>query len=147
MELEETDRLLHVFAAIDALAESEHNRSPAETERGWNRGSQRLGIWTNLSKGGHYTQDELSEARRVAKDLRDIAAHGSDAVLVNLGYPASAVRTMMGGRPVAGERLGLGMVAGDLPIILTAAVQATRTLFREAVRRGWDDAWYESRFA
>ncbi len=36
---------------------------------------------------GIYGQRELNEAKQLTRDLRTITQHGSDDILVNLGYP------------------------------------------------------------
>lgn len=161
-DLERTDRLLHIHAAIDALSDpSGAERRPRPTllrrlfgrverekptqENRWGRLTERYGIWRQMRNV--YRQDELIAAQRLTLDLRNIGAHGADASLANLGYPAAAIRELRGGRVRTGEELALARAAASLPMITTAAHDAAVRLLRGALEHGWDDAWYEAQFA
>ncbi len=62
-----------------------------------------FGVWKEMS--GVYGQGEMKEAKRLARDLRNITQHGSDDILVNLGYPPEAIRPMKDGHSLASEQL------------------------------------------
>jgi hypothetical protein len=93
---------------------------------------------------GTYQQHEIEEAKGLANDLRNIAAHGSDDVLVNLGYPASAVRVLPGGRRRSGAELGLARAAAAEPVLRHAVRDATHRLAIEAIANEWDDNWFRA---
>jgi hypothetical protein len=94
-ELERTDRLVHLRAAIEAICDTGEGPSGG-VEKRWARVTERFGIWKEMR--GVYGQRELEDAKRLARDLRNISQHGSDDILVNLGYPPEAIRPLKDGR-------------------------------------------------
>jgi hypothetical protein len=159
-DLERTDRLLHIYAAIEALCDSgptpqrsrgrlgrllrSLRREYTERANRWGRVTERYGIWRELR--GVYAQRELNEAQRLTRDLRNLAAHSADAVLVNLGYPTGTTRRMGGSRVVSGEDLALARAATALPVIAGGVHAATVRLLRGAMANEWNDAWYDAQF-
>jgi len=160
-DLERTDRVLHIYAAIESLCDPGHQikrlnrvqrlwrrvrgRVRPERENRWGRVTERYGIWRDLR--GSYDQLELAEAQRLTRDLRNLAAHSADAVLANLGFPATATRAMGGTRVVTGEELALARAATALPVLAGAVHATTERLFRGALENAWDDGWYDEQFA
>jgi hypothetical protein len=160
-DLERTDRVLHLYAAVEALCDPGQSlpaRLPAltrlwrrvrpgrpERENRWGRITERYGIWRDLRSS--YGQRELADAQRLTRDLRNLAAHSADAVLANLGFPTTATRAIGGTRVVTGEQLALARAATALPV-LRSAVHATATrLLRGALDHGFDDGWWDEQFA
>lgn len=99
-DLHRTDALLHLEAAVEAICDTDD--TDLEGGRRWAAITDRLGVWRGL-KG--YTSRELNEAKRLSRDLRNIAAHGSDQVLLNLGYPRDLARPLKDGRIRSGQEL------------------------------------------
>lgn len=159
-DLERTDRVLHIYAAIEALCDPGPNSRARRTwfrrimrrfrpqqpvkENRWGRVTERYGIWRSLRSA--YGQRELSNAQRLTRDLRNLAAHTADAVLANLGFPATATRPLGGTRVVTGEDLALARAATALPVLTNAARETTVQLLRGAIANDWDDAWYDAQF-
>lgn len=160
-DLERTDRVLHLYAAIEALCEPSlgagapvgwmqrflrhFRRSQPERENRWGRVTERYGVWRELRDV--YAQSELTDAQRLTRDLRNLAAHSADAVLANLGFPTSVTRPIGGTRVVTGEDLALARAATALPVLRTAVRETTARLVAGAIENGWGEAWYESQFA
>lgn len=159
-ELERTDQLLHVYAAIEALCDRGDDGTSSEqprrfrivgrrrrTNRGpenrWGRLTERLGVWKKMHL---YAQDELVEVRRVTRNLRNLRAHSADVVLANLGYPATAT-TWASGRSPSGDELALARAAATAPVLAQVVHDAAAQLVRGAIEHGWDDGWYEDHFA
>jgi len=81
---ERTDALVHLRSAIEAICDTATGPT-GDGDRRWARITERFGVWKAM--GGVYGQRELKEAKQLAHDLRNITQHGSDDILVNLGYP------------------------------------------------------------
>ncbi len=82
--LEATDRALYLSTALASLCE------PAAGAAGGVLARWRVGLRDELYARG-YTDPELDDAERRSYAVRNISAHGGDAVLVSLGYPADAI--------------------------------------------------------
>jgi hypothetical protein len=139
-DLERTDELLHLAVAVEALCDT------GEAEGGgakrWARLTERYGVWRELRR--FYEQKELEELKDLTQDLRNITAHGSDDVLVNLGYPEASIRPMMGDRELTGQQLAVARAAAAKPVLRHAVREVTARLAREVVDRDFDDDWYRS---
>jgi hypothetical protein len=101
-------------------------------------------VWRDLTH--HYSQLELKEAKRLASDIRNITAHSSDDVLVNLGYPPEATRPMPRGRTLTGEQLALARAAAVLPILGVAVRGVIEKVAEEGAEHGWSDDWFTGLF-
>jgi hypothetical protein len=108
----------------------------------WARLTERYGVWRQLRR--FYEQKELEELKELTQDLRNITAHGSDDVLVNLGYPEASIRPMMGDRELTGQQLAVARAAAAKPVLRHAVREVTLRLAREVVDRNFDDDWYRS---
>lgn len=137
-DLERTDELLHLVGAVEALCDT--GQAEGGSAKRWARLTERCGVWRDLRP--FYDQKELEELKRLTLDLRNITAHGSDDVLVNLGYPAESVRPMKGDRVLTGEQLALARASAASPVLRHAVRQVTVRLAREVLARDFDDAWY-----
>jgi hypothetical protein len=138
-----TDRLLFVHAALEALVESKApdqtrgRRSPWSKRRrrrgpAWGRTLEAHGIWKEV--GRFYSPREQREARQVATELRNIAAHSADAATANLGRQPS-------GRQ---RDLALAQAATSFPILSAAARQLAQELWRVARDYDFDDEAYDA---
>lgn len=141
-DLERTDKLLYLSAAIESICDI--GADPENPDNRWGRLSERYGVWKDLTH--HYSQLELKEAKRLASDIRNITAHGSDDVLVNLGYPPEATRPMPRGRTLTGEQLALARAAAVLPILGVAVRGVIEKVAEEGSEHEWSDDWFTGLF-
>jgi hypothetical protein len=141
-DLERTDKLLYLSGAIESICDI--GADPEDHDNRWGRLSERYGVWKDLTH--HYSQMELKEAKRLASDIRNITAHGSDDVLVNLGYPPEATRPMPRGRTLTGEQLALARAAAVLPILGIAVRRVVEKVAAEGAEHGWSDDWFTDLF-
>lgn len=141
-DLERTDKLLYLSAAVESICDI--GAHPENQDNRWGRLSDRYGVWRDLAH--HYSQLELKEAKRLASDIRNITAHGSDDVLINLGYPPEATRPMPRGRTLTGEQLALARAAAILPILGVAVRGVIEKVAEEGAEHGWDDDWFTGLF-
>lgn len=140
---ERTDSLVHLRTAIEAICDTGASPTGAD-ERRWARITERLGMWKKMR--GVYGQRELEDAKRLAQDLRNIAQHGADDILVNLGYPPEAIRPTQGGRSLTGEQLGLARAAAAHPVLHRAVREVVSTLALDGITDGWDDERFRHQF-
>lgn len=142
-DLERTDELVHLRTAIEAICDTGEGPGGGAEKR-WARITERFGIWKSMR--GVYGQRELEDVKQLARDLRNITQHGSDDILVNLGYPPEAIRPLQGGRTITGEQLGLAHAAAALPVLRHAVREVVRRLAKDGIENGWDDARFRSQF-
>ena len=140
---ERTDSLVHLRSAIEAICDTGTGPTRAG-ERRWARITERFGIWKAMR--GTYGQRELEEAKQLARDLRNISQHGSDDILVNLGYPPEAIRPMQDGRSLTGEQLGLARAAASYPVLHRAVREVVRRVALDGITNGWDDKRFRQQF-
>lgn len=142
-DLERTDRLMLVFAAIDALCDAGGGPTDDGDNR-WGRLAERHGIWREMKDA--YSQKDIKDAKALTRDLRNIATHGSDDVLLNLGYPPEQIRKFRGGRERTGAELSLAEAATSFPVLATAAHLAARRIASQGVESHWDDEVFLANF-
>jgi hypothetical protein len=142
-DLERTDRLMHVSSAIDALCDLGKGPTGAGRSR-WARLTERHEVW--LEMRGVYSQKEIKEAKSLARDLRNVATHGSDDTLVNLGYPPEQIRKLSGGRERRGHELSVAQAASIFPVIATAVRLTAKRVALQGIETGWDDEAYRENF-
>jgi len=140
-DLQRTDQLLLLGTAIEALCDIGAGANAGGADR-WTRITDLLGIWRDLA--GPYTQREIQDAIKLAKHLRNIAAHSSDTVLVNLDYPPTLTRKLPRNIQRTGEQLSLARAVATEPIIRYAVCEVAVHLAQRGVHHGWDDTWYQS---
>jgi hypothetical protein len=143
-DLERTDRLMLVSAAIDALCDLGEGPTGEARDR-WARFTERHGIWREMR--GPYLQAEIEEAKGLARDLRNVATHGSDDTLLNLGYPPDQKRVLRAGHERTGHELSLAEAAVAFPVIVTAVHAAARRVASQGIESGWDDDVFRGNFA
>jgi hypothetical protein len=139
--LQRTDRLLLLGTAIEALCDIGQGAGDGGQAR-WKHVTGALGVWTELH--GAYTQREINDARKLGNSLRDIAAHGSDTVLVNLDYPRTLTRRLPRNIHRTGEELSLARAVATEPILRYAVRKVALHLAQHGVRDGWNDPWFRS---
>lgn len=144
VDLERTDRLMHVLAAIDALCDVGEGPTGRGAAR-WERLTQRLKVWTQIESS--YSRQEIQDAKSLTRDLRNVATHGSDDTLVNLGYPPELIRLLPGHRQRSGEELSLAQTAAVLPVISTAVQLAAKRVAQQGIESGWEDDAFLGNFS
>jgi hypothetical protein len=143
-DLERTDRLMHVLAAIEALCDLGEGPTGRGAAR-WERLTQRLKVWREIEPA--YSAQEITDAKSLTRDLRNVATHGSDDTLVNLGYPPELIRLLPGHRHRSGEELSLTQTASVLPVIATAAQIAAKRVALQGIESGWNDDTFRANFS
>jgi len=121
-ELERTDRIVLVSAAIEALCDLGNGPTGGGHAR-WGALSDRFGVWDEIR--GSYSGKEIEEAKSLARDLRK----GNEE-----------------GRTRSGEELSLAQTAAIYPVIATAVKLAASRVAQQGIESGWDDAVFESNF-
>jgi len=143
-DLERTDDLVHLHTAIDALCDVGLGPTDFETKKRWKVLAERFGAWTSL--GSAYRASDIAAAQQLGRDLRDITQHGSDDVLVNLGYPEERVRQVQGKRELTGQQLALARARFTLPILRHGVRTVARALVTDGIANGWDDGRFRQFF-
>jgi hypothetical protein len=144
--LEVTDVMFYAFTCLAALCEDPKAQNDRAMFRRWDALRRNVPRLSERGLDAGLDDDALEHALQTLHDARNLAAHGSDAVLVNLGYPASMTRTFRK-REVEGIELGLAS--------LHAALRPSLWLLREVLLHCWiaadesdfDDNQFEQLFA
>jgi hypothetical protein len=139
-----SERLRYLGVAIEALAEKPQGAGGAFPR--WQRVAERHGVWDQLAKLG-YSKGDISAIQGRLKTARDVATHGADAVLIDLGYPVGATRPLTGQRTAAGEDLAFSSLHADLSPLIYAVRWVLQMLFEITRAAGWDNNAFEAEFA
>jgi hypothetical protein len=86
-------------------------------------------------------QGERSQLTGAARGQREQEADCADAVLLNLGYPADAVRKMRYGQAL-GTELAAGSIQSDLSALVQVVGHMLDRTIRELASDGWEDKAY-----
>jgi hypothetical protein len=136
-------QLRNTMAALEVLCEEEGALWAAEGR--WKNVAARFDVWTELTKRG-YDQNDLGELQERLKWARNIATHGADSALLDLGYPEKAQRQVAKAKVVPGTDFAFSILAADLAPLRFALGFVLRELFKVARDSGWDDAVWEAQF-
>jgi hypothetical protein len=145
IELERTERVMHLWAAREALCDRGRRGQGTADER-WERLIKNLRLKTALRRVG-YTQTEITEAFEALQDLRDLSTHRAEDVLVNMNFPDGRLVPLHGGRTATADTVALAMVTSQSPILYRAISTATLSLTREAIQKGWNENAFLARLA
>jgi hypothetical protein len=137
-----SERLRYVHSALDALCEPAKGRGGIP--RRWAKIAEHYRVWAHLAELG-YQRDEIETAQTRLYAARNIATHGRDAVLVDIGYPPGAVREINRGT-LSGVDLGLSGLESDLTPLLSAVRHVLRGLWDD-LHANWSDTLFDSRFS
>jgi hypothetical protein len=139
-----SERLRHVLVAVETLGEPK----PGKTMKWkrWERISRRYDVHERL-QGRGYTEEAIANAEKRLKTARNIATHGADAALIDLGFPEGAERALRYGKPAAGDDLGFSALSADLTIMIYAVQHVLDNLLRHMNEHGWNDDEFEKQFA
>jgi hypothetical protein len=138
-----SERLRHVLVAVETLGEPEPGKK-MKWKR-WENLSKRYGVHDEL-RGRGYGEEMIARAEIRLKNARNIATHGADAALIDLGFPEGAERALMVGDPVPGEDLGFAALSADLTILVFGVQHVLSKLLGHQRDAQWDDDEFERQF-
>jgi hypothetical protein len=138
-----TERLRQVLVAVETLGEPR----PGKTMKWgrWRRLSRRYDVHEALEARG-YSEGLIDRAEMRLKDARNIATHGADAVLIDLGFPEGAKRALRNRPPAAGDDLAFASLSADLSVLIFAVRRVLGQMLRRMDECDWDDAVFEDLF-
>jgi hypothetical protein len=138
-----TEQLRGVRTAIEVLCE----RSPGAggVDRRWESLTHRLDVWPTVAVRG-YGREDIEELERRLHAARNIATHGADAALIDLGYPKGHERPLRGRPAARSEDLSFSALHADLSPLLGAVRYAVARLFELMRANDWDEAVFEAQF-
>lgn len=138
-----TERLRQVLVAVETLGEPRAGKT-MKWKR-WRGLSRRFAVHEILQARG-YSEDLIDRAEVRLKDARNIATHGADAVLIDLGFPEGAKRALRHGPPARGEDLGFVALSADLTVLIFAVRHVLDNMLRRVDEADWDDAVFDELF-
>jgi hypothetical protein len=138
-----SSQLRNTMATLEVLCEKEGEMGAAEGR--WSNVAARFDVWKELANRG-YTQDDLEELQQRLKYARNIATHGADAALLDLGYPEQAQRQVAKTKILPGTDFAYSILAADLVPLRFALRFVLRELFQVVRDSGWDDSVFEAQF-
>lgn len=139
-----SERVRSIHVAIECLCEREPGAGGAYDR--WEIVADRFGVWGELEKRGYDPQDALDVQERL-KNARNVATHGADAALIDLGYPEAQQRKMQGkNRYALGQDLAIAAVQADLTPLIYAVGHVVKELFLLMSNNNWDGSLFEAQF-
>ncbi len=144
-EVEMTDRLFGIYTAVAALCEQEGIFDDKAVLKRWRAVRDHFDVWEELTRTGA-SRDDLVAAERRLGDIRNIAAHGADSVLVNLGYPTERTRLFRGGREHAGDYLAPSLLYSELHPLQWSTRRVLQHLLPAMSKADYDDEAFERCF-
>lgn len=138
-----TERLRHVLVAVETLGEPRSGKS-MKWKR-WRKLSKRFGVHESLQARG-YSEERINCAELRLKDARNIATHGADAALIDLGFPEGGERALRYGPPAAGDDLGFSALSADLTVLVFAVQRVLDRMLRHMNDKDWDDEEFDRQF-
>jgi hypothetical protein len=138
-----SERLRAVRSAIEMLCESPPGKSDAEPR--WEQLVARYGIEKTLAERGYEQGDAEAISRRL-RIARNVATHGADSVLLDLGWPAGVHRPGPGKAVTKAEDLGVAALHADLTMLGLAVRLVLREMWPAVRDSGFDNAAFETLF-
>lgn len=142
--LELSEQLRALQSAIESLCEPGPGGSGAHDR--WERVAARLRVWDELASRG-YEDADIEAIQERLNDARNVATHGADAVLLDLGYPLGPDRPLRRRRSARAEDLGFAALHADLAPVRSAVRFVLSKLWQRAQAYQWDDADFEKEFS
>lgn len=146
IDLERTERVVYVWRALEALCAPGWKGAPSTSDERWSGLVRNLRLRRELYQRG-YSGTEIDDAFQLVETLRHLTMHFARDVLVNLNYPAQRKTSLQGARVLDSDSASLAVVADDWPVVLIIVRAAARRLTKGAIRNGWDERWFHSKFA
>ena len=141
--LQPSERARAVMATIEALGEQSSGKNALKR---FLRLVRRYGTDRAAEARGWTPARVEAAVARVVK-ARNIATHGADAVLLDLGYPPVAKRNMLFGQVAVGTELAAGSLQSDLPILVHVVGRTLDRCIRELDHDGWRDSAFTKYFS
>jgi hypothetical protein len=138
-----SEEIRATIAAIELLCEREPLAHDA-FER-WSAVAERLKVWETAGVRAYGPEDITSLHERL-RFARNVASHGADAVLLDLGYPENARRQVTRKKEATGTDFAFAALAADLDPLRSAVRSVLGELFALMRTSGWDDDVFEAQF-
>lgn len=138
-------QLRNTLASLENLCEKEGDLWAADGR--WDTISNRLGVWAKVTDEFAYTTDDITEVQKRVKAARNIATHGADAALLDLGYPSAAQRKVSESLFRPGTDFAYTALAADLEPLRYALGEVIASLWQTMRASDWDDTVFEQQFA
>jgi hypothetical protein len=136
-----SERIRYIQVAVETLCE-EAPAASYDRDR-WQRVKSRHGASDAYVRG--YSDADIADLETRLQQARNVATHGADAVLLDLGFPDDLEREMRGGA-VAGEKFGLAGLGADLSPLTGAVRNVLASLLRHMRDNDWDDEEFDRQF-
>ena len=137
-------QLRNTMAGVEVLCEEEGALWQAQGR--WEKVAARFDVWSELETRG-YEANELSKLQERLRWARNIATHGADAALLDLGYPAQVSRQVAKNKFAPGTDFAVSALAADLAPLRFALGYVLRKVYEVTRRSGWDDKVFEGQFS
>lgn len=128
-----SERIRGLLAGMEALG----HQGNADGLKNFLRLVGHFGLWTSAVAQG-WDEARLRRALQRMTDERNIATHGADAALLDLGYPADAERQMRFAK-VMGYDVGSATLLADLEVTAHLLGRVIAALYHSQTANGWDD--------
>jgi hypothetical protein len=138
-----SERLRAVRSAIEMLCESAPGKSDAESR--WERLVAKYDIEKTLAERGYEQGDAEAISQRL-RLARNVATHGADAVLLDVGWPAGVDRPGPGKSVTKAEDLGVAALHADMTMLGLAVRLVLREMWPAVRDSSFDDAAFEALF-
>lgn len=137
-------QLRSTMASLEVLCEKPGELWAAEGR--WATVAARFNVWQEVASRG-YSHQELEELQKRLKYARNVATHGSDAALLDLGYPEQEKRQVTKTKIVPGTDFAFSLLAADLAPLQFALGLVLREVLRVVRESAWDDNAFEAQFS
>jgi hypothetical protein len=144
-DFERTERIMHLWAAREAIADPGPRVGLGSADQRWDRLVKNLRLRGSLTKSG-YDRAEVEDALEILHSLRDLATHRAEDVLVNLSFPTTLSIHLHRGRRLDADALALSRVVSAYPILYRLVWRAAKRLAEDAIKIGWDEPAFHRRF-
>jgi hypothetical protein len=138
-----SEEIRGTIAAIELLCEREPLANDAFDR--WTIVAERLGVWEKAGIRG-YAPEDIADLHQRLRFARNVATHGADAVLLDLGYPEDAERRVARRKNASGTDFAFAALAADLEPLRSAVRHVVRELFALMRASNWDDDEFEAQF-
>lgn len=138
-----SEEIRGTIAAIELLCEREPLAHDAFDR--WTVIAERLGVWEKAGIRG-YAPEDIADLHDRLRFARNVAMHGADAVLLDLGYPEDAERRVARKKNAAGTDFAFAALAADLEPLRSAVRHVLRELFTLMRASSWNDEEFEAQF-
>jgi hypothetical protein len=139
-----SERLRHLLVAVETLGEPAPGKQMRWSR--WRRIRDRFEVHEALKVRGH-SRKEIKRAEKRLKQARNIATHGADAALIDLGFRPGEQRELLHGSMMPTDDLGFAALNADLSAMLFAVRLVLDGSLREAAANDWDDEEFERLFS